>query len=114
MATAAVISGEETRQAFVNTRARHQRHAYVDGWLERVEAARPEETPSLEALTHAVFARRQELTGKITATLVAQRHPQALHQRTLPRPPGQRLRPARSAPPRTVHPLVGEVSLVRP
>jgi hypothetical protein len=114
MATAAVISFEETRQAFVKTRARQQLHAYLDGWLERVEAAMPEDTLSLEELTHAVFALRQELTGKITETLVAQRHAQALHQRTLPCPHCQRLLPARSAPPRTVHTLVGEVSLVRP
>src|SRR5262245_49206650 len=105
MATAAVISCEETRQAFVNTRARQQLHAYMDGWRDRVEAAMPEDTPSLEELTHAVFARRQELTGKITETLVTQRHAQALHQRTLPCPHCQRLLPARSAPPRTVHTL---------
>ena len=86
MATAAVISFEETRQAFAKTRARQQLHAYLDGWLDSVEAHMPEDTPSLEELTHAVFALRQELTGKITEALVAQRHAQVLHQRTLPCP----------------------------
>jgi hypothetical protein len=114
MATAAVISLEETRQAFAQTRARQQLHAYLDGWLERVEANMPDDMPSLEELTQAVFALRQELTGQITEALVAQRHGQVLHQRTLPCPHCQRLLPARPAPPRTVHTMVGEVSLSRP
>ena len=114
MAMAAVISCEETQQAFAQTRARHQVHAYLDRWVDRVEAHRPEDTPSLEDLTHAVCARRQELTGTITEALVAQRHAQVLHQRTLPCPPCQRLLPARPAPPRTVRTLVGEVCLSRP
>jgi hypothetical protein len=114
MATAAVISFEETREAFAKTRARQQLHAYLDGWLDRVEADMPDDTPSLEELTHVVFALRQELTGQITEALVAQQHAQVLHQRTLPCPHCQRLLSARPAPPRTVHTLVGEVSLSRP
>jgi hypothetical protein len=114
MATAAVISFEETRQGLAKTRARQQMHADLDRWLDSVEAHMPEDTPSLEELTQAVFALRQELTGKITEALVAQRHAQALHQRTLACPSCQRLLPARPAPPRTVHTLVGEVSLSRP
>ena len=70
--------------------------------------------PSLEELTQAVFALRQELTGKITEALVAQRHAQRLNQRIMPCPHCQRLLPARPAPPRTVHTMVGEVSLSRP
>jgi Uncharacterised protein family (UPF0236) len=114
MATAAVISFEETRQAFAKTRARQQLHAYLDGWLDSVEAQMSEGTPSLEELTHAVFARRQELTGQITEALVVQRHVQVLQQRTLPCPQCKRLLPARPAPPRTVHTMVGEVCLSRP
>src|ERR671924_1370905 len=114
MATAAVISFEDTRQAFAKTQARQQLHAYLDGWLDSVEADMPDDTPSLDDLTHAVFTRRQELTGQIIETLVAQRHAQGLHQRTLPCPHCQRLLPARPAPPRTVHTMVGEVSLSRP
>jgi Uncharacterised protein family (UPF0236) len=114
MATAAVISFEESRQAFAKTRARQELHAYLDRWLERVEANMPDDTPSLEALTQAVFALRQELTGKITEVLVAQRHAQGLNQRIMPCPHCQRPLPARPAPPRTVHTMVGEVSLARP
>ena len=39
---------------------------------------------------------------------------QGLHQRLMPCPHCQRLLPARPAPPRTVHTMVGEVSLSRP
>jgi Uncharacterised protein family (UPF0236) len=114
MTAAAVISFEEARQSYDQTRARQQLHAYLDGWLDSVEAYMPDDTPSLQELTHAVFALRQELTGKITEALVAQRHAQVLHQRTLPCPHCQRLLSARPAPPRTVHTMVGEVSLARP
>jgi len=74
----------------------------------------PDDAPSLEELTHAVLAMRQELTGRITEALVAQRQAHVLHQRTLTCPDCQRLLPARPAPPRTGHPLVGEVALARP
>jgi hypothetical protein len=114
MATAAVISLDETRQAFAKTHARQELHAYLDRWLESVEANMPDDTPSLEALTQAVLARRQELTGKIAEVLVAQRHGQGLQQRIMPCPHCPRLLPARPAPPRTVHTMVGEVSLTRP
>ena len=114
MATAAIISLEETRQALAQSRARHQLHAYLDHWLDSLEAHMPDDTPSLEELTQAVFAMRQALTGKITEALVEQRHARALRQRTMPCPNCQRILPARPAPPRTVHTLVGEVSLSRP
>jgi hypothetical protein len=114
MTAAAVISCEEARPSYAQTQARQQLQAYLDGWLARVEAYMPEDIPSLQELTHAGFALRQELTGQITEALVAQRHAQVLHQRTRPCPHGQRLLPARPAPPRTVHTMVGEVSLARP
>ncbi len=114
MATAAVLSFEETRQAFAKTRARQQLHAQLDRWLDGLEAHMSEDTPSLEELTQAVFAMRPELTGKLTEALVEQRHGPLLHQRTRPCPQCQRLLPARPAPPRAVHTMVGEVSLARP
>jgi len=114
MAAAAVISFEETLRSFAKTRARQHLHAYLDGWLERLEAHMPDDTPSLEELTQAVFTMRQELTGRITQALVEQRHAPVLHQRTMPCPHCQCILPARPAPPRTVHTMVGEVSLSRP
>jgi hypothetical protein len=114
MATAAVISFEDTREALAKTRTRQQLHVQLDRWLDGLEAHLPDDSASLEELTQAVFALRQELTGKITEALVAQRHAPRLNQRIMPCPHCQRLLPARSAPPRTVHTMVGEVSLSRP
>ena len=114
MAAAAVISFEETRQSFAKPRARQPLHAYLAGWLDRRETHMPDDTPSLEALTQAVFARRQELTGRISQALVEQQHARVLPQRTMPCPQGQCLRPARPPPPRTVPTMVGAVSRSRP
>jgi hypothetical protein len=114
MAPAAVLSFEETRQTSAKTRARHHLHAYVDVWLDKLEAHMSDDPPSLEEVTQAVFAMRQELTGRITEGLVEQRHAQVLQQRTVACPHCQRLLAARPAPPRTVHTMVGEVSLTRP
>jgi hypothetical protein len=114
MATAAIISFEETRQAYAKTRARQQLHAYLDRWLDGLEANMPDDTPSLEELTQAVFAMRQGLTGKVAEALVEQQHGRLLHQRTMSCPQCQCLLPARPAPPRTVHTMVGEVALCRP
>jgi hypothetical protein len=69
MAPAAVLSFEETRQTFAKTRARHHLHAYVDVWLDKLEAHMSDDPPSLEEVTQAVFAMRQELTGRITEGL---------------------------------------------
>ncbi len=113
-ATAAVLSCEETRQSVAPPQARQELHAYLDRWWESVEAHRPDAPPSPEALTQAGFARRPEVTGTSTAVLGAQRPAPGRHQRRMPWPHGQRLLPARPAPPRTVHTMVGEVSLSRP
>jgi hypothetical protein len=42
--------------------------------LDGLEANRPDDTPSLEELTQAVLAMRQELTGKVAEALVEQQH----------------------------------------
>jgi hypothetical protein len=114
MATAAVISLAEARQAFAKTRARQPLHAQLDRGLDGLEAHRPDDSPRLEELTQAVFARRQELTGKMTEALVEPLHVPIVQQRTMGCPDCHRLLPARPAPPRTVHTMVGEVALSRP
>jgi hypothetical protein len=67
MATAAVLSFEETNQAFAKTRARQQLHAQLDRWLDGLEAHITEDTPSLEARIQAVCAVRPEWTGQMAA-----------------------------------------------
>jgi hypothetical protein len=71
-------------------------------------------TKSLDALTGAVLARRQELTAMVTEVLVRQRYAQALGQKNAPCPHCSRLLPARGLVSRTVETLVGEVALERP
>jgi hypothetical protein len=114
MATAAISSFEETRQAYAKTRARQQLHAYLDRGLDGREANMPDDTPSLEEVTQAVLAMRPGLTGKVAEALVEQQHGRVLHQRTMSCPQCQGLLPARPAALRTVHTMVGEVALCRP
>ena len=114
MTTAAVISFEEARQALAKTQARQQLHEHLDRWLQTLEAHVPNDSPSLEELTQAVFGLRQELTGRITEALVEQSRMALLQQRTMRCPDCDRIMPARPAPLRTVHTMVGEVSLARP
>jgi hypothetical protein len=96
---AAMISVEETRQAFGKPRARPQLHAYLDRWLDGLAATMPDDTPSLEKWPQAVLALRQELTGKMAEALVEQQPERLLHQRTMLCPQCQGLLPARQAPP---------------
>lgn len=88
MATAAMIAVAETRQADAKTRARQQWQAYVDRWVDGREATSPAAPPSLEALTPAVFARRQEWTGTVAEALVAQPHGRRRHPRPRACPQG--------------------------
>lgn len=118
MVTAPVLalleSGEETGQAWVRAQTRRELHECFDLWLDALEEAMKEEPPSLEVLTRAVWARRQELTAQVTEVLVRQRHAQALGQKNAPCPHCGRLLPARGLVSRTVETLVGEVALERP
>jgi hypothetical protein len=114
MVTAPVLALEETGPAWGRTQTPRELHECFDLWLDILEETVKEEAPSLEVLARAVFARRQELTGMVTAALVKQRHRQALEQKTTPCPHCGRLLQARALGPRTVETLVGEVALERP
>lgn len=111
---AAVISLEEFRQGRAQAEAWRQLHERFDRWLDAVEERVPEKTPTLDQVTQAVFAMRQELTGMITEALVEQRHGQALQQQAMPCLHCGRLLRARGSPGRTVETMVGAVSLTRP
>ena len=70
--------------------------------------------PTLEELTHAVWECRQELTGRLTATLLEQRYAAEQGQRQAPCPQGGRVVEARAVPTRTVETLVGRGEVARP
>jgi hypothetical protein len=114
MASAAVLSLEECREAQRRTEVRQRLHDRFDRWLERVEDHVKEPTPPLEAWTAAVLALRQELTQAVTEGLVEQAHRAALEQRTAVCSQCGQTLSARSLQERTVETLVGAVRLRRP
>ena len=71
-------------------------------------------TPTLQELTEAVFALRQELTQAVTEGLVEQAHRAALEQRTAVCPQCGQTLSARGPQERTVETLVGVIRLRRP
>lgn len=70
--------------------------------------------PTLEQLTQAVFALRQELTQAVTEGLVDQAHRAVMEQRTAACPQCGQILSARGPQDRTVETLVGAVRLRRP
>jgi hypothetical protein len=114
MADVAILSLEEFRDAQRRTEVRQRLHDRFDRWLQRVEDHVKEPQPTLEELTQAVFALRQELTQAVTEGLVEQAHRATLEQRTALCPQCGRTLSARGPQERTVETLVGALRLRRP
>src|ERR671914_1959766 len=114
MASAAILSLEDFRDAQRRTEVRQRLHDRFDAWLNQLEACMEDRTPSLEELTQAVFTLRQELTQAVTEGLVEQVHRAALEQRTTVCPQCGQTLAARGLQERTVETLVGAVRLRRP
>jgi hypothetical protein len=114
MAYAAILSLEEFRDTQRRTEVRQRLQERFDRWLQRVEDHVKEPQPTLEELTQAVFALRQELTQAVSAGLVEQAHRAALEQRTALCPQCGQTLSARGPQERTVETLVGAIRLRRP
>ena len=114
MAQAAILSLEEFRDAQRRSEVRQRLHDRFDAWLDRLEAQVKAPTPTLEELTQAVFALRQELTQAITEGLVEQAHRAVVEQRTATCPQCGQTLSARGPQERTVETLVGAIRLRRP
>jgi hypothetical protein len=114
MASAAILSLEEFRDTQRRTAIRQRLHNRLDHWLETLEARVKEPQPTLEQLTQAVFALRQELTQAVTEGLVEQAHRVAMEQRTAACPQCGRTLSARGPQERPVETLVGAIRLRRP
>jgi Uncharacterised protein family (UPF0236) len=114
MASAAILSLEAFRDAQRRTAVRQRLHDRFDAWLNQLEARMEDRTPTLEELTQAVLALRQELTQAVTEGLVEQAHRAALEQRTTVCPQCGQTLAARGLQERTVETLVGAVRLRRP
>lgn len=114
MSSAAVICLDEVRQARIQVEARRELHEHFDQWLDALEERMPEEAPTLEQVTQAVFSMRQDLTGKITQMLIEKAHKGMLAQEICPCPGCSRLLRARDPVGRTVETMVGEMRFSRP
>lgn len=114
MASAAILSLEEFRDTQRRAVMRLQLHNRLDHWLDTLEARVKEPQPTLEQLTQAVFALRQELTQAVTEGLVEQMHRAVVEQRTAVCPQCGQILSARGPAERTVETLVGAIRLRRP
>lgn len=114
MALANVVSLEEFRKERVARDRRQALHEFFDRWLDEVEEAMKEKPSTLEAMTQAVWEKRQELTGKLVEGMVEQAHPEALSQEEILCSGCGRVLKARGTEKRTVETKVGKVELLRP
>ena len=114
MGAAEVISFEEVRARKQWSTLRHQLHERFDQWLDTLEQAWHEPPATLSEVTATVWDLRQQLTGGITETIVAQAH-EGERQRTQARCPRcARVRKVQEHVWRTVETMVGPVELERP
>jgi hypothetical protein len=79
----AILSLEDFRDTPRRGEIRQRLHDRFDHWRNRLEDRMKAPTPTLEELTQAVLALRQELTPEVTEGLVAQTHRTLLEQRTV-------------------------------
>ena len=114
MTSAAVLSLEEFRDAQRRTEVRQRLHDRFEHWLQQLENQVKEPNPTLEELTQAVLALRQELTQAVTEGLVEQAPRTALEPRTVVCPQCGQVLSARGPQERTVETLVGAIRLRRP
>jgi hypothetical protein len=114
MASAAILSLEEFRDTQRRAAIRQRLHDRFDQWLDGLEERVKASQPTLEELTQAVFALRQELTQAVTEGLVEQAHRAAMEQRTAACPQCGQTLSARGPQERTVETLVGAIRLRRP
>jgi hypothetical protein len=114
MAYAALLSLEEFRDTQRRVEIRQRLHDRFNQWLDNLEARVKEAQPTLEELTQAVFALRQELTQWATEGLVEQAHRATLEQRTAVCPQCEQILSARGPAERTGETLVGAIRLRRP
>jgi hypothetical protein len=114
MASTAILSLEEFRDTQRRVEIRQRLHDRFDQWLDKLEAHVKTPQPTLEELTQAVFALRQELTQAVTEGLVEQAHRALVEQRAAACPQCGYTLAARGPAERTVETLVGAIQLRRP
>jgi len=107
MGTAEIISLAEVRASRHWPLLREQLHARFDDWLDGLQEQLPEPVSTLAEVTETVWQLRQDLTGGLTETLIAQSHMADQSRQHAQCPDCARFLPARPAVSRTVETLVG-------
>ena len=114
MGAAEVISFEAVRARKQWSTLRQQLHERFDQWLDTLEQRWHEPPSTLTEVSATVWDLRQQLTGGITETIVAQVH-RSEHDRTqVACPKCTGVLRARECVCRTVETMVGPVQLERP
>src|SRR5689334_1425812 len=108
---AEVISLNEVRARKHWTILRQRSHERFDQWLDRLEAALPEDAPTLSQVSATIWALRQELTGGVAETIVHQTHPEEQQRQQLSCPTCACQLSARGPVQRCVETMVGAVAL---
>jgi hypothetical protein len=114
MGAAEVISFEEVRARKPWSARRQQLHERFDPWLDTLEQAWHEPPATLSEVTATVGDVRQQLTGGITETIVAQAHEGERQRRQASCPRCTRVLQVQEHVGRTVETMVGPVELERP
>ena len=114
MGLAEVISLSEVRASSQWQRLRDDLHIRFDQWLDRLQEHLPNPQTSLAEVTAAVWQLRQELTGGLSETIVAQAQSGELTRQYARCPQCDRRLAARPVVSRTVQTMVGPVQVERP
>ena len=114
MGLAEVISLSEVRASSQWQRLRDDLHIRFDQWLDRLQEHLPNPQTSLAEVTAAVWQLRQELTGGLSETIVAQAQSGELTRQYARCPQCDRRLAARPVVSRTVQTMVGPVHVERP
>lgn len=114
MGYAEVISLPEVRARKQWEALRQQLHELFDQWLDAVEAQLPASAPTLAQVSETIWTLRQQLTGGVAQTIIAQTHQEEQRRTSLPCATCAHLLRARPVVSRTVETLIGEIDVQRP
>lgn len=114
MGQAAIYSLAHYREKAQKELFREECHRQLDLFLDALEPQMSQSHPTLEALTAAIFSRRNNLMGELTALLVKQTHADLIEQEYTTCPHCGKALKARGKHPRTVETLIGSINLERP
>jgi hypothetical protein len=113
MTSTAILAREVCRHTPRHTEVRQRLHDRFDPWLDRLEDRMQDAKPTLEALTQALFALRQEWTHEVAEGVVERAHRVTIEPRTTPYPQCGQTLSARGPQDRAVETLVGVIRLRR-